>query len=49
MRYKPYIREGYEYGSFEPKYSHTPNWKPLCNESEQLDREIVFACKKDAK
>ena len=49
MRYKPDIREGYEYGSFEPKYSHTPNWQPLCSDSDELYQEIVFACKKVAK
>lgn len=49
MRYKPDVREGYEYGSFEPTYGHTPNWQPLCNSSSDLDKEIVFACKQVAK
>jgi len=49
MRYKPDIREGYEYGSFEPKYGHTPNWQPLCNDSSDLHKEIVLACKQVAK
>lgn len=49
MRYKPDIRGGYEYGSFEHKYSHTPNWQPLCNNSSDLNEKIVFACKRVAK
>jgi len=49
MRYKPDIREGYEYGSFEPKYGHTPNWRPLCSNSSDLHKEIVLACKQVAK
>lgn len=42
MRYKPD-------GGFELKYSYTPNWHPLCNDSSDLDEEIVFACKRVAK
>lgn len=49
MRYKPDIREGYEYGSFELKYGHTPNWQPLCSNSSDLYKEIVLACKQVAK
>ena len=49
MRYKPDIREGYTYASFEPKYGHTPNWQPLCNDSSDLHKEIVLACKQVAK
>lgn len=49
MRYKPDIREGYTYASFEPRYSHTPNWRPLCRNSSDLDKEIVLACKHVAK
>ena len=49
MRYKPDIREGYEYGSFEPKYGHMPNWQPLCSNSSDLYKEIVLACKQVAK
>ena len=49
MRYKPDIREGYVYASFEPTYSHTPNWRPLCHNSSDLDKEIVLACKQVAK
>ena len=49
MRYKHDIREGYEYGSFEPRYGHTPNWQPLCNNSSDLHKEIVLACKRVAK
>ena len=49
MRYKPDIREGYTYGSFEPTYGHTPNWRPLCSNSSDLHKEIVLACKQVAK
>lgn len=49
MRYKSDIREGYEYGSFEPKYGHTLNWQPLCSNSSDLHKEIVLACKRVAK
>lgn len=49
MRYKPDIREGYTYASFEPRYSHTPNWRPLCSNSSELNKEIVLACKQVAK
>lgn len=49
MRYKPDIREGYVYGSFEPTYGHTSNWQPLYNNFSDLDKEIVFACKQVAK
>ena len=49
MRYKPDIKEGYEYGSFEPRYSHIPNWQPLCSSSSDLHEKIVFACKSVAK
>ena len=49
MRYKSDIREGYEYGSFEPKYGHTPNWQPLCSNISDAHKEIVLACKQVAK
>ena len=49
MRYKPDIREGYEYGSFEPKYGRTPNWQACYNNFSDLYKDIVFACKQVAK